>query len=140
MTTKTPINPSIFHPAIDEQSINGLVRTFYDRARQDEVIGPIFNAAVADWDEHIEKISLFWGGIMLRTGKYHGRPMRPHLMLGLEPAHFDRWLAIFEKTAHELFPADAADAFVFRARRIADSFELAIGAQNGEIRTPRHSR
>lgn len=140
MTTKTPINPNIFHPAITEQSIARLVRTFYDRARADEVIGPIFNAAVADWEEHIEKISLFWGGIMLRTGKYHGRPMHPHLMLGLEPQHFDRWLALFEKTTHELFPDEVAEAFVLRARRIADSFELAIGAQNGEIRAPRHSR
>lgn len=133
-------NPNVAHPDLDEATIALLVRTFYARAREDDLIGPIFAGAVADWEHHIGKITDFWSSVMLRTGRYDGRPMRPHLILPLEDAHFDRWLALFEETARELCPPDMADAFLVRARRIADSFEMAIAAKHGEIRAPRHSR
>ncbi|MFC0243058.1 group III truncated hemoglobin [Rhodopseudomonas telluris] len=125
--------------SITEAEINLLVRTFYARAREDEQIGPIFNRAVADWDHHIAQISDFWSSMLLKTGRYEGRPMRPHLMLGLEPAHFDRWLKLFEATATELFAPDVAAAFIIRARRIADSFEMGIATTRGKVAAPRHS-
>ncbi len=76
---------------------------------------------------------------MLRTTRYNGRPLRPHLILPLEGEHFDRWLRLFELTARELFAEDVAEAFIVRARRIAEDFELAIRTQRGEFRKPRHS-
>ena len=124
---------------ITEAQIAELVRTFYARARQDDQIGPIFDGAVADWDHHIAQISDFWSSMLLKTGRYGGRPMRPHLMLGLEPAHFDRWLKLFEATATELFTPDVAAAFIIRARRIADSFEMGIATTQGRVAGPRHS-
>ena len=139
MTSNPLSNPNIAHPDIDEASIGRLVVTFYDRARSDAVIGPIFTANVADWDHHISQITDFWSSAMLRTSRYQGRPMRPHLVLPLQGAHFDRWLDLFEATARELYPADVAEAFIIRARRIADSFEMAIGTQHGEMRPPRHA-
>lgn len=139
MTENPLTNPNIAHPAVDDAAISLLIRTFYERARADALIGPIFEAAVEDWDEHIGKISDFWSNIMLRTSRYNGRPMRPHLILPLEGEHFDRWLELFEATARELFAPNVADAFIIRARRIADSFEMAIGTQRGEMRPPRHS-
>lgn len=123
---------------IDEASIARLVRTFYGRAREDDLIGPIFNRAVADWDHHIDKITDFWSSMMLKTGRYDGRPMRPHLVLPLTPAHFDRWLLLFEQTARDIFSADVAEAFMIRARRIADSFQMGIATTRGEIARPRH--
>ncbi|GGA55592.1 group III truncated hemoglobin [Pelagibacterium lentulum] len=132
--------PGPAHPDITDDGIALLVRTFYDRAREDDVLGPIFNRAVQDWDEHIAQITDFWSSIMLRTGRYSGRPLNPHLRLPLEAEHFDRWLALFEQTATELFSSEIAHEFMIRARRIADNFELAIGSMRGEIRTPRHSR
>lgn len=125
---------------VTRASLERLVRAFYGRAREDAIIGPIFMAAVKDWDHHIAEITEFWCSIILRTGTYSGRPMRPHLMLGLEERHFDRWLALFNATAHDIFTPDIAEALLKRARRIADSFELAIAAQRGEIKAPRHSR
>lgn len=139
MTDNPLTNPNIAHPDIDDASIGLLIRTFYGRARTDDLIGPIFAAAVEDWDEHIATITDFWSSVMLRTSRYGGRPMRPHLILPLEGAHFDRWLALFEETARELCAEDVANAFIIRARRIADSFEIAIGTQHGEVRPPRHS-
>lgn len=129
----------IVHSEINEASIARLVQTFYDRARNDALIGPIFNCAVADWDHHIAQITDFWSSMMLKTGRYDGRPMRPHLRLPLRAEHFDRWLQLFEATAREIFPEEIADAFISRARRIADSFEMGVASVRGEIVSPRHS-
>lgn len=128
-----------FHPDLTEEKIARLVATFYGRARADDLIGPIFNAAVTDWDHHIGKIIDFWSSIMLKTGRYDGRPMRPHLMLPLKGEHFERWLVLFEATAREIFEPEVAEAFIIRARRIADSFEMGIATTRGEIARPRHS-
>jgi hemoglobin len=127
------------HPEVNEALIERLVRAFYQRAREDAVIGPIFNASVADWDHHIANIADFWTSIVLRTGRYGGHPMRPHLMLPLRGEHFDRWLILFESTAREVFSAEVAAVFTDRARRIADSFEMGIASTRGEIAVPRHS-
>jgi hemoglobin len=127
-------------PEIDEASIARLVRTFYERAREDALIGPIFNSNVADWDHHIANITDFWSSIILRTGRYNGRPMRPHLILPLRAEHFDRWLALFGQTAREIFSDEVAALFLDRAQRIADSFEMGIATTRGDIAAPRHSR
>lgn len=123
---------------VDEASIKRLVHTFYDRVRRDELIGPIFEAQVEDWPEHLDKLCAFWSNVVLRTGRYQGRPMQKHLRLPIEPEHFDRWLALFRATATEIMPPDGAAIFIDRANRIADSFELGIGSMRGEFRAPRH--
>lgn len=139
MTQTSEIGFTSFQPSLNEENIALLVQTFYGRAREDDLLGPIFSVAVADWDHHLAQISDFWSSMMLRTGRYNGRPMRPHLMLPLTGAHFDRWLALFEPTTREIFDADVADAIILRARRIADSFEMGIATTRGEIARPRHS-
>jgi hemoglobin len=57
--------------------------------------------------------------------------MRAHLPLPVDARHFDRWLELFETTARETCPAKAADHFIERARRIAESLELGIATLNG---------
>jgi hemoglobin len=131
--------PGPAHPDITDPDIAKLVATFYGRAREDAVLGPVFNRAVEDWDEHIAQITDFWSSVMLRTGRYSGRPLNPHLRLPLEAEHFDRWLALFKTTATEIFGPEIAHEFMIRANRIADNFEMAIGTMRGEIRAPRHS-
>jgi hemoglobin len=125
---------------VTEEQIGRLVHRFYGRVRGDDLLGPIFNGQIQDWDHHLGKLTDFWSSVVLRTRRYEGRPMRPHLMLPLEDQHFDRWLQLFEATAHDELPPEAAAVFVQRARMIADSFEFGIGTQRGEMRTPRHSR
>lgn len=124
---------------IDEPMIERLVRTFYDRVRLDPLIGPIFEARVHDWEGHIGRMCAFWSSVALMSGRYHGQPMVAHLPLPVDTPHFDRWLQLFAETAHEICPPVAADHFLERAHRIADSLELGIAAQKGEIR-PRRVR
>jgi hemoglobin len=70
------------------------------------------------------------------SGSYHGSPVQIHLSLPIECSHFDRWLALLEETATNLCPPDAAEHFVERARRVADSIELEVTAQQGRIQNP----
>ncbi len=118
---------------IDAAMIERLVRAFYGRARRDSLIGPIFERNVADWGAHIARMCDFWSSVALMSGRYHGQPMAAHLPLPIDTPHFDRWLELFAETAHEVCPPAAADYFIDRAHRIADSLELGIAAQRGEI-------
>jgi hemoglobin len=86
---------------IDEAMIGRLVRTFYREIRVDPILGPIFNARITNWDDHIEKLCAFWSSVALMSGRYHGQPMQAHVALPVQRSHFDRWLDLFERTAIE---------------------------------------
>jgi hemoglobin len=75
----------------------------------------------------------FWSSVALMTGRYHGQPMRTHLPLPVDGRHFDRWLALFDAAARELCPSRAAEHFIERARRIAESLELGIAGVHGVL-------
>lgn len=121
---------------IDEPMIDRLVRGFYSRARRDPLIGPIFEREVGDWEAHFARMRDFWSSVALMSGRYHGQPMAKHLPLPIDTPHFDRWLELFAEAAHELCPPAAAALFIERAHRIADSLELGIATQRGEIKSP----
>ena len=116
---------------IDEDMIQRLVHSFYDRIRADEVLGPIFASRIADWGPHLERMCAFWSSVTLMTGRYHGRPMQAHVPLPVDATHFDRWLGLFDATAHDVCPPAAASYFVERAHMIAESLELGIGTARG---------
>jgi hemoglobin len=118
---------------IDEAMIERLVRAFYARARDDGLLGPVFESRIADWEPHIARMCAFWSSVALLSGRYHGQPMEKHLPLPVDAQHFDRWLALFEKTACEICPPLAADHFIERARRIAESLELGVAGRNGAL-------
>lgn len=116
---------------IDEAMIDSLVRAFYGRVRDDALLGPIFDARIKDWEPHLKQMCAFWSSVALMSGVYHGQPMQKHLPLPVDARHFDRWLALFEATARELCPPRAADHFMERAHRIAESLELGIAGAHG---------
>lgn len=118
---------------IDGPMIERLVHAFYAKVRRDELLGPVFEARVQDWDAHLGRMCLFWSSVALRSGVYHGNPMQVHAPLPVDAAHFDRWLTLFEETAHEICPSAAAEHFIVRAKRIAQSLELGIAIHNGRI-------
>ena len=111
---------------LDDAAIEALVRAFYARARADAALGPVFESAVHDWDEHIETLTRFWSSVMLTSGRYKGNPVAAHRPLPIEPALFGRWLALWGETAHELFDPAIAAAFRAKAERIAESLKLAL--------------
>ena len=116
---------------IDEAMIERLVHRFYDKARADALLGPVFDSKVHEWDRHLAQMCRFWSSVATMSGTYHGSPMPKHMVLPIDAAHFDRWLALFEATAHEVCPPVAAEHFIVRARRIAQSLELGVALQAG---------
>lgn len=131
------IEEIVARTGIDEVMIDRLVRTFYSRARRDPMIGAIFEDRVHDWEAHFGRMCAFWSSVALMSGRYHGQPMPAHLPLPIDTPQFDRWLEIFAATARDVCPPAAAAHLLERAHRIADSLELGIAAQKGEIRAKR---
>ncbi len=113
---------------LDDDGLRILVDRFYDRVRADTELGPIFNDAIHDWPEHLDKLTAFWSSVMLTSGRYKGQPVPAHVKhkSRITPALFDRWLALWARTTNELMAPDAAAALQDRANRIAQSLQLAM--------------
>ena len=123
--------------APSDGQIEDLVAAFYARIRKDAELGPIFERVIgADWGPHLKTMCDFWSSVMNTTGRYKGRPIPAHVKLtGIEPRHFERWLALFAETTQELFEPALAQLFLLRAQRIAESLKLgfAFHAERPEI-------
>ena len=111
-----------------EQQLAALVDHFYAKVRDDAVLGPIFNDAIADWPEHLEKLTAFWSSVMLTSGRYKGNPMAAHLKhkAAIEPAMFERWLGLWGDTAEETLGRAGAAGVIAKAERIAESLQLGM--------------
>lgn len=117
---------------VDEQQIAVLVRLFYERALKNDLLRPVFEAAISDWKVHHQIVQDFWSKTLLGTDRYHGHPYPVHAQLPLKPEHFDLWLELFRETAREVLPSDAAESAIFRAEHMAESFKA------GMFSFPRH--
>jgi hemoglobin len=107
-------------PATSEQDIAALVDRFYERVRADDRLGPIFDAAITDWDQHLQIMRDFWSGALLRTTRYRGCMMSPHFRLPIAAEDFERWLTLFRPSARETLPAAQADMAVSLAEGVTD--------------------
>jgi len=118
---------------IDETLIRSVVETFYSRVRGDALLGPIFQAAVADWPEHFNKLTDFWSSLTLMSGRYKGNPFEAHLPLPrLGDEHFTTWLRLFDQTLGELCTPEQAEVFRIRAGRVAESLNMGLAIRRGE--------
>lgn len=111
---------------LDEDVLRNLVHGFYGRVRCDSLLGPVFAAHIADWGAHLDRMVAFWSSVALMTGRYHGRLVPKHSALAIDASHFDRWLALFCQTAHEVCSAAGAIHVIERAERIALSLHTAV--------------
>lgn len=118
---------------ITEESLRELVDAFYARVRQDELIGPLFNDAIHDWPDHLERLQAFWSSVMLTSGRYKGRPLPAHFRHAarINNHSFERWLALWGETTNEMFESSAAAALQEKASRIAESLQLGIRFARG---------
>ncbi len=113
---------------INDEALGRLVALFYARVRADAELGPIFNDAIGDWPEHLEKLTAFWSSVMLTTGRYKGNPVAAHALhkARITPALFQRWLALWQQATAETMPAATAAMLQQKAARIAESLQLAL--------------
>ena len=120
-----------------EEEIVELVYGFYDRVRQDAVLGPIFETHVKDWDTHLPTMVDFWSSALRGTGRFRGAPMPKHAALpGLSIELFQRWLELFGQTTDALPNAALGERAKDLARRIAQSLWYGYQMSQGvELRT-----
>lgn len=111
-----------------EASLRLLVDTFYDRIREDELLGPVFDNAIGDhWPEHLDKLTRFWCSVLLSAGTYRGNPMAAHLVLPhIEYEHLERWLTLWQQATNEILVQSAAQILQAKATmmgyRILETF------------------
>lgn len=113
---------------IDAAFISMLVDRFYGHVREDALLGPIFAARIADWDEHLDRMKRFWRSILHNSGEFSGNPMLKHIAIaGISEPHFAHWLQLFYATLRELENDPAATRLIGgRARMIAESLLAGI--------------
>ena len=104
---------------LDERALDRLVRRFYAHARLDPDLGPMFEAHVADWEAHYARMVDFWASVGLLAGRYHRNALQAHRPLPLHPAHFARWLDLFDQTLQEEVSPAARAHLMTIAQRIA---------------------
>lgn len=114
---------------LTEPSIAVLVDRFYEKVRRDAVLGPVFNAVVADWDHHKRLLTSFWASVALGARAYRGNPLAKHRPLPIEAAHFERWLELWDETTHEVLDEQAAAPMTAYAERIAQGLRVGIGLE-----------
>ncbi len=118
------MNPPLL---FDERAIATLVDRFYEKVRVDAQLGPVFIAAVHDWDEHKALLTSFWSSVALRAGSYRGNPMAAHRPHPIRAEHFDHWLALWRETCAEALDETDAALMLEYAERIGRSLKLGLG-------------
>lgn len=112
-----------------------LVNSFYEKAQKDDLIGPIFNEKIKDWQPHLETMYKFWSSILLENitpeQKYSGHPFIKHAYLPISIEHFERWLTLFYQNADALFKGAVVDEAKKRASYMANMFYVKIEALRG---------
>jgi hemoglobin len=118
------------------EDVHLLVSSFYDKVKQDDILGPFFLPIIQDWDAHIERLTSFWETSLFMTKKlehkYYGNPLEVHVKVDAEnnhkisEHHFGIWLNLWFQTINELFEGDVAENAKRRARKMGTFLYLKI--------------
>lgn len=122
---------------VTRSQIMDVVTQFYERARSDETLGPIFAAHITDWPAHEAKITRFWCNALLYERSYDGNPMQVHMDAGnVTPDHFAIWLPLFDAVLAEVLPSSTAQQWSALAHRIGQGLRFGLEsslAKPGEV-------
>ncbi|WP_204345713.1 group III truncated hemoglobin [Psychroserpens algicola] len=113
-----------------------LVKTFYDKVRADETLGPFFNETIKDWEAHLDHLTTFWETSLFMTKtleeKYYGNPLEVHVKVdamhdnSITEMHFGIWLNLWAQTLNSLFEGEVAENAKRRARKMGTFMYLKI--------------
>ena len=117
------------------KDIELLVDKFYDKVKQDQLIGFVFtDVAKVNWEKHLPVMYDFFENMLFYTGSYVGNPMELHkhinLLLPLTKAHFQQWEHLFFATVDEFFEGVTANLVKQRAKSISEIMQIKIKEAN----------
>lgn len=116
------MNPTATIPdTVDRSAIERLVYSFYDDVRADPLLGPTFDAVLADrWAAHLPRMVEFWSTMILGTRSFSGNVFGKHMVLeGIGTKHFSAWLRLWFAKSGEQFAPPVAHQLQFMALGIA---------------------
>lgn len=122
----------------DRDDILVLVRTFYETAFQDPLIGRIFTeVAHMDLAHHLPIMGDFWESVLFQTGGYRRDALALHAAVhtkhALTAEHFDRWLTLWTATVDRLHEGPVAERAKEQAARIALSLQRRLQGGTGSL-------
>lgn len=111
----------------NRDDVSLLVHTFYDKIRQHELLGPIFNGHISEeqWPAHLSKLTDFWESNLFGVRTFRGSPSKAHVNVDINlnhtisQNHFAQWLQLWFETINELFEGELADRAKEMARRMS---------------------
>lgn len=107
--------------------ISFVVDDFYTRIQNDAILSVPFKS-VADWPEHIERLTHFWwvrfGGKPYLFNYYN--PVAKHFFAGFNRDLLQRWLVLFHETLKNRLTGDQADLW----KAISERMGEALAAKN----------
>lgn len=116
----------------NRDDVSLLVNTFYGKIRRHDVLGPIFNSIITDWDSHLELLTDFWETQLFLKRKYHGNPVMAHQEVdekmdgSITPEHFGQWINLWFETLDELFDGERAWIAKNRAQKMSTMLYMQI--------------
>lgn len=116
---------------LDRAAIRAFVEAFYGAVDRDPVLGPVFEKRLhGDWGPHLDTMVGFWSAVLLREPGYQGQPPVVHRAIAeLSPAHFGRWLELFQQTVESIFAPPIAAYLTAKSRGIAQMLSTAVFGQ-----------
>lgn len=109
----------------NREDVSLLVHTFYKKIRKDDILGPIFNGIIDDWDAHLNLLTDFWETQLFLKRKYYGNPVTAHQEVDdktnhtISSEHFGFWLNLWFETLDELFEGETAYIAKNRAQKMS---------------------
>lgn len=115
----------------DRNDVANLVNRFYEKVRNNETIGYIFNdVAKVNWEHHLPIMYDFWDNVLFQTGSYARNAIGVHKQLNeltpLHREHFQEWLRLWKENVDELFEGPNAELAKQRATSIATIMQISI--------------
>jgi hemoglobin len=114
------------------EDIFQLVTAFYTKVRADDLLGPMFNLVIKDWDAHFELLTDFWETNLFFRKTYSGDPLKKHIEVDRAAAgtiselHFGTWMNLWYETLDELFEGEVTQIAKNRARNMGTYIHLKI--------------
>lgn len=116
----------------NRKDVKNLVVTFYSKIRTHDILGPIFNQIITDWEAHFELLTDFWEAQLFLKRNYRGNPVAAHQEVdtkvnhSVTSEHFGLWLNIWFQTIDELFEGETAWIAKNRAQKMSTMLFLKI--------------
>ncbi|MBT8184036.1 MAG: group III truncated hemoglobin [Eudoraea sp.] len=122
----------------NRDDIHLLVRTFYGKIREHEILGPIFNEIISDWEGHFNLLTDFWESQLFLRRKYSGNPVEVHQEVDdkmdhtITPEHFGYWINLWFATIDDLFDGETAWIAKNRAQKMSTMLYMQIYQHRNE--------